>query len=185
MVYAVLWVTQERLCSIFGAMFEPSYVQRTCFEVLDFLRRLFEMFDPDRIRWQNSEREIMLYLSPWYRPGGTRISMASTLWDKDFHGIDLVGQGSPWHRPGGTRISMVSTRWDKDLHGTDPVGQGSPWSSDYKTLVRLQQCVPTIASCSDHKSTVRVNTSVMQRFDFSTLLRVQHHVSTTVPCTDH
>ena len=81
-----LRVTQERLCSIFGAMFEPSYVQRTCFEVLDFLRRLFEMCDPDRIRWQNLEREIMLYLSPWYRPGGTRISMVSTRWAKHLHG---------------------------------------------------------------------------------------------------
>ena len=71
------------------------------------------------------------------------------------------------------------------LHGTDSVGQWFPWSSDYKTLVRLQQFVPTTASCSVHKSTVRFHTSVMRRFDFSPLVLVQHHVSTTIPCTDH
>ena len=62
MVHAVLWVTRERLCAILGAMSEPPYDQRTCFEVFDFLRRLFEIFDPDRIRWLNYECEIMLYL---------------------------------------------------------------------------------------------------------------------------
>ena len=52
--------------------------------------------------------------SPWYRPGGTKISMVSTRWDKDPHGIVPVGQGSPWL----SRGPVVVKSWPN--HGLSP-----------------------------------------------------------------